>query len=305
MGLRREDALSLAFMASRRAHNVSTARVAETRAPDISRNSGATDSYFAGSALKVATRGALDTVWGVTEVDPGTDSRLRRVDIARSLDALHVVYETGDADAPQLRHATRDGASGWSTETIADSPAHDPRIAIDQGFDAPVLLYKNATALRHARRLSTTWSFTTVFDHGEQVSHYALISNGIVSIDVMFVVAGADHDEVEYATSSQLPFPAPDGKLVDRVSQFVVADIGRDVLAQLSPRTGGGSSVSAKGLQDGVAQRVQDGGDIIGATQSLRSTKHVILRATGQPLRLLGTTGRVLPSGNTDCLHTR
>jgi hypothetical protein len=259
-------------------------------------------AFFAGSALKVATRGATDTAWTFVEVDPGTDSRLRHVDIARSLATLHLVYEAGDAGAPQLRYAT-DKTGSWSTETVPESsPAHDARIGINQFLNVPVLVYKNATALRHAQKISTTWSMLTLFDRGEQISHHALISDGITGVDVMYVVAGADHDDVKLATSSRLTIPFARETIADRVSQLVVASTNHSILTQLTARSGGAPSVSAPESSGDVAQRLQGGGTILGATHSLRASKRAVLSAPGQPLRLIGVTGRVLPGvGDNDC----
>lgn len=254
-------------------------------------------AYFSGTALNVATRGATATTWTFTEVDPGTDSRLRRVDIARNDTALHLAYEFGDADAPQLRYATNPTGS-WSTETMpVDSPARDPRIGIDQFFDAPALVYKSATALRHVEKLGTVWLTTTLFDHGDQVSHYALVAD--VGLNVMYVIAGPQHDDIKLVLARSLTLPIDRGTIADHISQFV-ANPNDDFLTQLTSRTTGALSVASPAPTGAVAQRLQSSGEIIGATHSVRATKHAILRAPGQPLRLLSVTNRVL-SGFGEC----
>ncbi len=247
-------------------------------------------AYFSGGGLKVATRGATATTWTFTEVDPGTDSRLRRVDIARSSSGLHLVYEFGDASAPQLRYAT-DTTGTWSTETMpADSPARDPRLGIDQFLDVPLVVYKSATALRRTEKVGTVWATETVFDHGEQVSHHALIAD--VGLNVMFVVASAEHDDIKLVLAHST-VPIERGTVADHISQFV-ASASEDILTQLTSRTSGAVSVASPAPSGAVAQRLQNDGEIIGVTHSVRATKHAILRAPGQPLRLVSVTDRVL-----------
>lgn len=257
-------------------------------------------AFFADAALKLATRGTTETSWTITEIDPGAGSRLRRVEIARGFEgALHLVYEAGGDASPQLSYATNTSGT-WSIETVPDSsPAQDARIGVGGFFGGPVLLYKNATALRRAERLGSSWLFSTLFDDRQRISQHVVASDGTVNIDAVFVVTSADHDEIQRASFQS--FPLPVATVPDRVTQLVVN--GGAIVAQLTSRTDATASVGVLSSTGTFLQKLQVG-EIVGATRSLRASLSVILGASGQPLRLATATGAVFsapdPAGDRD-----
>jgi hypothetical protein len=249
-------------------------------------------AYFAGTALRLATRGAAQTSWTVTEIDPGTDSRLRHVELVDdSQRALHVVYEAGDDASPHLNYATNRSGT-WTIETVPDgSPAQDALIGLDQFLDSPVVVYKNSTGLRRAEKVGSSWGIQTLFADRQRLGPYTIGANSSLKIDTVFAVTAADHDEVQLARPGSLTRTI--ATVPDRVTQLVVTRAG-EIVAQVTPRAGGTAAVGIVSSTGAFLQKLQDG-EIVGATRSLHSTLNLILGASGQPLRLARVTGAVLP----------
>jgi hypothetical protein len=246
-------------------------------------------AYFAGTALRLATREATQTTWTITEIDPGTDSRLRRVDLLNDgPEALHLVYEAGDDASPHLNYATNRSGT-WTIETVPDgSPAQDARIGIERFLNAPIVVYKNATGLRRARRLGTSWGFQTLFADRQRLGPYTILDFAS-NIEAVFVVTAADHDEIHRASPNLIVRKI--ATTTDRVTQLVVKSDG-DIVAQVTPRSGGAAAVGVMTATGSFLQKLQDG-EIVGATRSLQSSLNLILGASGQPLRHARITGAV------------
>jgi hypothetical protein len=249
-------------------------------------------AYFAGTALRLARRGAAQTSWTVTEIDPGTDSRLRHVELVDdSQGTLHVVYEAGDDASPHLNYATNVTGT-WTIETVPDgSPAHDARIGMDQFLDSPVVVYQSATGLRRAEKVGSSWGIQTLFADSQRLGPYAIVANASLNIDTVFAVTAADHDEVRRAIPGS--FTRTVAMVPDRVTQLVVTRAD-DVVVQVTPRAGGTAAVGIVSSIGAFLQKLQVG-EIVSATRSLHARLNLVLGASGQPLRLARVTGAVLP----------
>jgi hypothetical protein len=235
--------------------------------------------FFAGNALKVATRGSSGP-WTIAEIDPGSDAPLKRADVVSDAeDKLHVVYEVRDVrtGALSMRYAT-DRSGSWSTQTLPEQlgPALDSvKIAVD-GARRPHVIYENLTALRHAVLNEDGWTSNTVFPDRQQVSLYALGPDTSNNPRLVAAVRSSVRDELR-AGSINDGFVLNSFAFTSVPEQIIGFAINRsEIVFQLASRTTGARSVMALDTFGNVTQRLHSS-SILGSTSAANSELRVLL----------------------------
>jgi hypothetical protein len=250
-------------------------------------NGGFAILFFAGSALKVATRAGDAEAWNIAEIDPGSDAGLRRAAVVGDdEDKLHVIYELSEAGGTSLamRYATDRGGS-WSTQRLPEQlgGAQDSvKILVDSAH-RPHVIYENLTAVRHAVLSEGVWTSNTIFPDRQRVAFYVLGPNLFQTPAVVAVVLGNGQDELrrgsignDFVLDSFAFASVP-----ERVTGIAVNF--SDIVLQLVSRTTSAPSVMALSTL-GVGRQRLHAEAILGATHPANFNLRVLLGPPESPL---------------------
>jgi hypothetical protein len=212
--------------------------------------------FFAGNALKVARRPGFSGPWTITEIDPGSDARLKRANLVDDDEGkLHVVYEV-DGASLSMRYATDRGGS-WSAQPLPEqlAPAvNSVQILVDSAHK-PHVVYENLTALRHAVLSEGVWTSNTVFPDRQRVAFYSLGPGRFGNPGLVAVVRGSDEDELRGSIGAD--FVLSDFPFASVPEQVTGVAVTRsDFVLELVHRTTGARSVMALSAGGGGTQRL-------------------------------------------------